>query len=195
MRVSRRRVTCALNDGRHSRREALAAAVAAAAAFVPISAKAGGGVGLERAVSKFFFPKEGFNVPDAPLAGSIDKKLLETGSGKEAIESLRKYQSAVDELYAEFKADPQTKLSPRVASAFKISELREVLNTFTEAFDENSQRETDKVVRNIIQDVGELQTAAALREGTTRTQKKIDRTTDWFEKLVTDFKRLMAFYV
>lgn len=199
--TTRRPVVCALRrDSRAlSRRDALSAAAAAVAAAAgaaafPTPARAAGGVGIERAVSKFFFPKEGFNVPDAPLPGALNRSVLETAAGKAAVESLRKYQEAVDELYTEFKNDPQAKLNPRVGAIFQISELRGALNTFGEAFDEDAQRETDKVVRNIIQDVGELKTAAALREGATRTQRKIERTTDWFEKLVSDFKRLMAYY-
>ncbi len=86
-------------------------------------------------------------------------------------------------------------LNPKVKEAFQISELRNALNTFDEAFDEEAQRETDKVVRGIIQDIGELQTAAALKEGATRTKKKIERTQDWFEKLVGDFNKLLSLYV
>lgn len=109
---------------------------------------------------------------------------------------LRTYEQNISELYAKFQAQPATtELSQTVRGMVSISDLRSALNVVNEAIDELAQVETDKVVRGIIQDIGELENAAALKPGGTRTQKKIVRTTDWFDKLEKDFKRLLAFYV
>lgn len=81
-----------------------------------------------------------------------------------------------------------------VRKLVSISELRNALNIVNEAVDEESQVQTDKVVRGIIQDIGELQTAAVVKKGQVRTPKKIDRTNDWFLKLTADFQRLLSFY-
>lgn len=180
-----------------NRRQVLAAlAMAAATLTSGKSARAAGGVGLERAVSKFFFPKEGFNAPDAVVPGqvTVDKSVLGSDAGKAAISKLKEYQSDLQGLYSEFKSNPQAEIKDKVSKMISISDLRDALNTVDEAFDEETQRETDKVVRGIIQDIGELETAAVLKKGTERTQKKIERTTDWFEKLVDDFSRLLSFY-
>lgn len=160
------------------------------------SVKAATGTGLERAVSKFFFPKQGFNAPDAlaPESVNVDRSVLDSKDGQKAIKALKDYQSSIQQLYAEFKNDPQVQLNPRVSQIFSISDLRTALNTVDEAFDEDTQKETDKMVRGIIQDIGELETAAALKPGAVRTQKKIERTTDWFDKLTADFSRLLSFY-
>lgn len=170
----------------------LGAAVSSSLVLLPSESRAAGTEGVEKTVSKLFFPKDRFTTD--PAGGAIDKSVLESPSGKAAVKTLLKYQSEIDSLYAEFKGNPQLELNPRVGKTFPISELRDALNQFGEAFDENSQKETDKVVRNIIQDIGELQTAGALRAGTVRTERKIQRTNDWFERLTTDFKRLMSFY-
>lgn len=195
--VSRSNVMCSANDSASMTRRSLLIGVStvAASTLLPTASGAVTTSDFEKAISKVFFPKQGFNVDDKPLEGGIiDKSILESSSGKAALAMLRKYESDVSQLYTEFKADPQLKLTPRVSKMFNISELRDALNIFGEAFDENAQLETDKVVRNIIQDIGELEAAVILREGAVRTERKIQRTTDWFEKLLSDFKKLVSFY-
>lgn len=186
-----------------SRRELLAniaAAAAAAAAVVtaagPLPAAAKNGEGLERAFSKVLFPKEGFNAPDAvaPSSDIIDRDVLAKPEAKAALAKLRTYSEDIDRLYSDFKKDPQIELSASVKKISSISELREALNIVNEAIDEDTQLKTDKVVRGIIQDIGELEIAAALKPGSSRTKRKIERTGDWFDKLTGDFKRLLSFY-
>lgn len=180
-----------------SRRHLLAGLAGVLATLaVPNDASAKNGEGLERAFSKVLFPKEGFNAPDTlqPSGNIVDRDILSKPAGKAALSKLREFDTAVTDLYSKFQADPQVELSPTVRKVISISELRSALNTVNEAVDEQSQIETDKVVRGIIQDIGELQNAAALKTGVPRTLKKIERTNDWFIKLTGDFKRLLSFY-
>lgn len=190
-------VTCSAPANRHvSRRALLAGAVALAglggSAGSALAAGSSVDQAVEKAVSKVFFPKKGFNAPAADKVGNIDRKFLESAEGKAAVSTLKGYQAKIDTLYTAFKEDPQAPIP--LKDAFQISKLRDALNTFDEAFDEEAQIETDKVVRGIIQDIGELQNAAALKPGTPRTKKKIDRTQDWFETLTRDFNKLMSYY-
>lgn len=195
-RSSRTTVKCSANPGPNVCRRnllSIAAAATIAKALQPTVTRADdAGGAVEKAISKVFFPKEGFNAGDKPLGGTLDRSILETSSGKAALATLKKYQSEIDQMYTDFKSNPQVPLSSRVGK-LNISELRDALNTFGEAFDEDAQRETDRVVRNIIQDIGELQAATVLREGAVRTERKIQRTTDWFEKVTTEFSRLVSF--
>lgn len=190
---SRSVVTCSAPTPKPVSRRAL---LAGAAALAGLSGSAGSSLaaegGVEQAVSKFFFPKKGFNAPDAPQAGTIDRSVFQTSEGKAAISTLKGYQEKLDTLYTSFKDDPQAPLP--VKDTFQISKLRDALNTFDDAFDEEAQKETDKVVRGIIQDIGELQNAAALKPGAPRTKKKIERTQDWFETLTRDFNKLLSYY-
>lgn len=197
-------VTCSATpptpQQRVSRRDLLsgAAAVTAAllAAAVPDPALAKYGTGLERAFSKVLFPKEGFNAPDTlkPSENIVDKSVIETKEAQAALKKLKEYEARISELYGQFKDDPQLDITPSVKKLVSISDLRNALNVVNEAIDEQSQAETDKIVRGIIQDIGELEVAAALKKGGQRTPKKIDRTTDWFVKITGDFTRLLSFY-
>ncbi|CAN8071155.1 unnamed protein product [Agarophyton chilense] len=187
-------------SGRFSRRQLLSGASAAAAAFLaaalPAPASAKNGTGLERAFSKVLFPKEGFNAPDTlvPSENIVDKSLLETKEAKAALGILKDYEGKISDLYSQFKQDPQLDLTSSVRKLVNISELRNALNVVNEAIDELSQTETDKIVRGIIQDIGELEVAATLKKGSQRTMKKIERTTDWLDKITGDFTKLLSFY-
>ncbi|OSX69625.1 hypothetical protein BU14_1334s0002 [Porphyra umbilicalis] len=182
-----------------SRRSLLSGAVAAAAAAAlstaaPAPARAESG-GIAGVVSRTFFPKSGFNAPEAikPSDLSKDAEALGTPAVKNAIKALSGYRDAVKQLQADFKADPQLAVGAKARQLFTISDLRNVLNEVDSVFDEESQKETDRVVRRIIQDVEELETSAATRSNTPRSPKKIDRVERWFEKLDSDFERLLSF--
>lgn len=180
-----------------TRRQLLSnAALAAAAAIASTISPSPANAGIESAISKTFFPKQGFNVPDtvAPSSDLVDRDLLGKSDAKAALSKLRDWDNSILTLYAKFQEDPQLELSSSLRK-FSISDLRNALNIVNEAIDETTQIQTDKVVRGIIQDIAELQNSAALKPGIPRTPKKINRTTDWFVKLTGDFKRLLSFYV
>lgn len=181
-----------------SRRQLLSGATAAVTAAIlsATATPAPANAGLESAFSKILFPKEGFNAPDTLKASSnvVNQAALKSKEAQQALERLRGYNASISELYTKFKSDPQIELSSSVRKMVSISDLRNALNVVNEAIDEDSQFETDKVVRGIIQDIGELENAGYVKKGSTRTPKKIDRTTDWFVKLTGDFTRLLAFY-
>lgn len=173
-----------------------ALATLATTTIAPQVASAKNGTGLERAFSKVLFPKEGFNAPDSvtPSDKIVNKDALKTKEAKDALSTIRSYDSAITDLYEKFQKDPQIELTVSVRNLVSISALRNALNVVNEAIDEDSQIATDKVVRGIIQDIGELETAALLKKGGTRTPKKIERTADWFDKLTSDFTKLLSFY-
>lgn len=174
---------------------AMAVTAALVSTMVPAPAFADG-TGLERAFTKSLFPKKGFNVPDAvnPSADQVDRQILAKPEAKAALSKLREYSNGIDTLYDTFKNDSQAELAGPIRKLVNISALRNSLNVVNEAINEDTQLVTDKIVRGIIQDIGELQNAVILKSGVPRTTKKIDRTTDWFIKISGDFKRLLSFY-
>lgn len=147
--------------------------------------------GLQGAVAKFFFPKEGFNAPDAPFPTGVK---LESEDMKQALAVIKQYAGFLKDTSASFSSDPLNYdvVSP-LRNTIKIDTLRDSLNSVNEAFDEETQKTTDKVVRSIIQDIGEIETNSALR-GKERTPKKVERTKQWLAKINDDFDRLISFY-
>lgn len=184
-----------------SRRDVIRTSIALSLSLIPTlttnanAAHAANGEGLEKAFSKVLFPKSGFNVPDGAPPPTIDQSVLSTPEAKEALSTIRSYQTNISDLYSQFKVDPKTmELTATIRKLVSISDLRISLNIINEAIDESSQIESDKVVRGIIQDIGELENAAQLKPGANRTAKKMTRTGDWFDKLGKDFVQLLAFY-
>jgi hypothetical protein len=179
-----------------NRRAVLSVAMLAAAGLVaPRDASAG--LGIEGAVSKVFFPKEGYNAPDRTAPGSVtvDAEVMKRPETKAALKKLSDYDALIKDTAAQFKADPMSyDVAAKVKSSFKVDDIRSSLNIVNEAFDEDTQRVTDKVVRGIIQDIGEVITNSTVKPGTSRTSKKIDRTTQWLSKISGDFDYLLAFY-
>jgi hypothetical protein len=194
---------CMLSDGAPtsqeagiSRRAAISAAMLVAAGLlVPRDASAG--LGIEGAVSKVFFPKEGYNAPDKTVPGAVtvDAEITSRPEFKAALKRLSEYSALIKDTTTKFAANPTSyDVAGTVKATMKVDDIRSSLNTVNEAFDEETQRVTDKVVRGIIQDIGEIITNSALKPGTSRTPKKIDRTTLWLSKISTDFDHLLAFY-
>lgn len=193
--------TCSASPEHVSRRSLLTSGAAAAASIfaasvLPSAAAAAPARGLERAFSKVLFPKEGFNAPNTldPTPSIVNQETLSSKEAQAALGKIRNYAGNISDLYQSFKSDPQIELAAPVRKLVSISDLRNSLNIVNEAIDEESQVQTDKVVRGLIQDIGELETAAYVKKGSSRTPKKIERTTDWFEKVTGDFSRLLAFY-
>lgn len=183
--VSRRQVLTALS----------ASAVASLLSVVPQSSvSAADTAEFEEAISKTLFPKPGFNSPDTIVPAGVKEDVLSTPEAKAALEQLRKFDQGIKDLYNKFKDDPQLEISKTVKDLLPISELRNALNVVNEAIDENAQVASDKVVRGIIQDIGELETASGLKQGISRTKKRIAKTTDWFDKLTGDFQKLLSYY-
>lgn len=186
-----------MSAGGVSRRALLSGAAAAAAAAVSLPVFAEPSPGIAGLVSKIFFPKEGFNAPELtnPSGVVVDQTVLGTAEAKEALEKLRGYKGLVEKVVTDFEAAPATfDVAATFKKDVKIDGIRMVLNVVNEAFDEETQKQTDKVVRGIIQDVGELQYNGGVKEGAQRTPKKIERTRQWLTKISSDVTYLAAFF-
>lgn len=194
------RFVCRHGDGPTlSRRQVLtalgASAVASLVSLVPRSSvSAADTAEFEEAISKTLFPKPGINTPETSAPAEMSKEVLSAPETKAALEQLRKFDQDIKDLYTKFKNDPQMEITSNLKQLLPIDELRNALNAVNEAIDENAQVASDKVVRGIIQDIGELETASGLKAGISRTKKRIAKTTDWFDKLTGDFQKLLSYY-
>merc|ERR1711988_1913233 len=77
------------------------------------------------------------------------------------------------EMEKQLTANPQLDLGPAIRKYFAFNEIRTALNTVNEALDEETQRGTDRLIRNTIQDVTELESANKLKAGVVRSERKI----------------------
>jgi hypothetical protein len=180
-----------------SRRALLAGLGAAVAAAGVTGGAVPANAGLEYNLSKIFFPKEGFTSPEMTTPGSVavDKSVLASTEGKASLAKIKVVSDLVKQAGREFEEKPE---EFDVSAAFKsvrVDELRGALNVVDQAFDEETQKKTDKVVRGILQDIGELVFNGQIKGGAKRTPKKIDRIRAWITKIDGDLEFLLAFYV
>lgn len=67
------------------------------------------------------------------------------------------------------------------------------MNTLNSAFDEDTQRGTDRLVRLIMQDITELETANKQKEGVKRSEKRLGIMFGKLDKLEKAFGDYLAF--
>lgn len=162
-------------------------------------AVAGPAPGIEGAVAKRFFPKEGFNAPEKTTAANtkINPEVMSKPEAKQALEKLREFSDKMTALTAAFEGNPKYyNLADELQRSIKVDDIRSALNTVLEAFDEETQKTTDKLARGIIQDLSEVLYNSSIAPGVTsgRTPNRIDRITKWLAKINGDFKYLLSFY-
>jgi hypothetical protein len=111
-----------------------------------------------------------------------------------AISELKETRQSLSALFETFKKDKNANLAEGVAE-FEITDLRNDLNAITfAAFDEDTQVLTDRLSRNIIQDLVELETAVKLKEGTARSPKRIASTQKRFSSVIDNLDKFLAYF-
>ncbi|KAK4529912.1 hypothetical protein CCYA_CCYA02G0769 [Cyanidiococcus yangmingshanensis] len=163
----------------------------AAGAVAPRSASSGAGSALTRKL----YPKPGFNVEEDVERPPIKDE--DIARVQKQLTTLRDYRKAVGDISAKFEAAPGTAdVTGDLERVFRFDTLRNTLNVVADAnFDEEVQKRTDRLVRNILQDLNELEVAARIRGNQgVRTPRKIDAVRKWLHSMATDMDRLLAYY-
>ena len=160
----------------------LAGVVAAGAAFPGVASAAQyGGVG--RGSPNVLDPKDAI----------IDEEIFKSSEVQRAIEAIKSYSATVGEMKKALEANGQVDLGPVVRKQFDFVKLRSDLNTFNSAFDEDTQKGTDKLVRVILQDLTELETANKQKEGIERSERRIGNMMAKIDKLQLTFDNFLKF--
>ena len=133
---------------------------------------------------------------DARAAGkvTINAAAVKDGKVQAAIEELKEARADLQTLYDTFKKDKNAQLSEGIAE-FEITSIRNDLNAITfAAFDEDTQILTDRLTRNIIQDLVELETAVKLKAGVERSPKRVASTQKRFAAALDGFDKFLAYF-
>jgi len=115
----------------------------------------------------------------------------EVKAGREGLETLLKTVSLIK---ADLSNNNQIELQQRIKSELNISKVREVLNKYNGAFAEDTQRGTDRLIRNAIQYLTELDREAGVKAGKARSDVKTATVTKTLNALEAAFNDLKAFY-
>mmetsp|Transcript_11159 Transcript_11159/g.15018 ORF Transcript_11159/g.15018 Transcript_11159/m.15018 type:complete len:206 (-) Transcript_11159:75-692(-) len=128
-----------------------------------------------------------------PKTAIIDEDILKTESVQKCISGIRSYLSAVKSMSATVAADSQADIGPSIRKELDFVQVRADFNGVTEAFDEDTQRGTDRLVRIILQDITELETANRQKPGVPRSEKRLSIVQGKLSKLEKAFDDFLAF--
>ena len=160
----------------------LAGIVAAGTAFPGVAGAASyGGFGVSSP-----------NVLD-PKDAIIDDEIFNSSAVQNSLKNIKAYSSQVKVLKDKLTADSQVDLGPTIRKEFEFVTLRSDLNTFNSAFDEDTQKGTDRLIRGIIQDLLEVEIANKQKDGIERSERRVNNILNKLAKVQTAFDDLIAF--
>jgi len=128
-----------------------------------------------------------------PSKAVVDTSLLKSDAVQKAFSSLANYRSIVSSMKSTLLADRQANLGPTIRSKLDFVTLRTDLNTVNSVFDEDTQRGTDRIIRIILQDLTELETANRQKEGIARSDRRVETMLSKLNKLEQAFSDYLAF--
>ena len=128
-----------------------------------------------------------------PTTAIIDEDILKSETVQTAFSAVKGYKSTIESIQSTLKGDNQADIGPVLRSELDFVKLRADLNTLNSAFDEDTQRGTDRLVRLIMQDVTELETANKQKEGVDRSEKRLAIMNGKLDKLLKAFSDYLAF--
>mmetsp|Transcript_59079 Transcript_59079/g.121070 ORF Transcript_59079/g.121070 Transcript_59079/m.121070 type:complete len:270 (+) Transcript_59079:41-850(+) len=160
---------------------------------------AGGAVGVGLvAVAWAFTRNPGYDRKDAARdAGKVElnKDALKSKEVTTNLASIQASRDKLQSLYDAFKADNNAQLSAQVKGSFDIVKIRDEFNKLTFAvFDEDTQIKTDRIVRNSIQSLVELEQATKLKEGVARSPKRVAACDKWFRQSIAEFDAFLVYF-
>ena len=128
-----------------------------------------------------------------PKDAIIDDEILGSSVVQDALKAIKEYSGLVTQMKANLGSNDQVNLGPVIRKQFDFGKLRSDLNTLNSAFDEDTQRGTDRLIRTILQDLTELETANSQKEGIERSPRRVGILNAKLDKLQASFDGLLAF--
>ncbi|CAN0155350.1 unnamed protein product, partial [Ectocarpus sp. 8 AP-2014] len=128
-----------------------------------------------------------------PRSAVKDSDKMASDGVKKDLAALKNYQSATKDISAALAKDPQANVLPKVQQTFKFAEFRQVLNGVNDVFDEDTQRGTDLIIRNMLQDALELSQASKMKPDVPRSARKVEILNKKLKKLDQAFDTLNAY--
>ena len=130
----------------------------------------------------------------APSDAVLDQGLADSDDFKRGVEGLAKVSQAVKALKADFKSNKQMDVSARLGADFDVAFVRSSLNKFSAAFSEDTQRGGDRLIRQVIQGLTELEREASVKEGKSRSSAKAEAIMRRLNAVDDSLDTLSAYY-
>ena len=156
-------------------------AAAAALTFLPGNANAGWIAGSPEVID--------------PKDAEVDRDILSSEAVQKALSNVKDYKSKIEGFASTLASDPQADIGPTIRKEFDFVKIRADLNTVNSAFEEDTQRGTDRLIRAILQDLTELEVANKQKPGVPRSEIRLNALKGKIAKLCKAFDEYLAFSV
>jgi hypothetical protein len=128
-----------------------------------------------------------------PTTAVVDAELWATQAVQDSVRKIRGYQQVVKDMQQALRSDAQFNVQALIAKELDFATIRDTLNTLGSAFEEDTQRGTDRLIRVILQDITELGVANTQKEGVPRSPRRLETMTRKLAKLEQAFDDYLAF--
>lgn len=124
----------------------------------------------------------------------LDEEALASAPVKKALEEFKGYAGGIVQLKAELEKNDQIDINGVLRKDYDLLKVRGTFNALAAVWDEDTQRATDRIMRSILQDLVEVETAAKLIDGK-RSPKKLKLTNEKLVKLDQNFRKLFSYLI
>merc|ERR1712146_271214 len=83
------------------------------------------------------------------------------------------FKATIGAMKVDLAKDTNIELTARVKKELPIGNVRNSLNKYNSAFSEDTQRGTDRLIRNLVQDLAELDRETLVKAGRLRSEAKV----------------------
>merc|ERR1711935_1284481 len=128
-----------------------------------------------------------------PKDAIVDDEIFKTAPVQKSLKAIKSYAVTVTEMKKALAANSQVDLKPTIRKYFEVSTIRADLNILNGAFDEDTQRGTDRLIRVVLQDINELEVANAQKDGIPRSDIRLAKMNAKLNKLEEAFNTLLRF--
>jgi hypothetical protein len=128
-----------------------------------------------------------------PKTAIVDDEILASAPVQKAIAAVKTYKESTTSIKAILEGNNQADIKANVRKELDLVQLRADLNTLNTAFDEDTQRGTDRLVRLIMQDVTELETTNKQKPGVPRSEIRLNIIYGKLDKLNKAFSDVLQF--
>jgi hypothetical protein len=128
-----------------------------------------------------------------PAEAEINSDVMKSDAVQSAIRQVRGYQATVRSMKDALVKDPQVNVRGVIVRDLDFAKLRDTLYTVDSAFEEDTQRGTDRLIRAIMQDITELEIANQQKEGIPRSPRRVETMNGKLAKLDQAFTDFLAF--
>jgi len=128
-----------------------------------------------------------------PKDAIIDEDILKSQAVQNARNGIKGYLDGVRQMKQALKSNGQTDIGQFLRKEYDFVKLRDSLNIVNSAFDEDTQKGTDRLIRAILQDITELETANRQKPGIPRSERRLEIMLSKLDKLALAFEQYLAF--